>query len=464
VKIVSDEFIEKSNKLVILEANMQKILREKYIELLSNIDVKYNKLFNEICNFIGILDVAKSGALCSLLYNYSKPIISNKYNGESYFSAIDIRHPIIEIVNQEFDYVKNDIELLKGSYEKSSMLLYGLNSAGKSSLIKAVCLNIVLCQMGYYTSSTNFTYYPYNKMFVRISCDDNLYKSLSSNAVEITELRSILEYADSKSIVVSDELCKGTETMSGISICASALIYLTHKNISYLNTTHYHELYEIDTIKNLEKLSIKHINVSYDEKNDNIIYIRKLVDGIPPNKYYGLEFASYLIKNSDFIKCAFELRSKLLNKEHEIISNKTSNYNSDLYINKCIICGVDGSEYPLDCHHIKFQQFFNKYDFNKNKLSNLVVLCKTHHNEVHHDNLIINGYSDTIKGKVLDYEVVNEKELNKRKKYGEKDILLINDLAKKFNNNNKNIINELKNNHEINISNKTLTSILKGDY
>ena len=464
VKIVSDELIEKSNKLIILEANMQKILREKYIELLSNIDEKYNKLFNEICNFIGILDVAKSGALCSLLYNYSKPIISNKYNGESYFSAFEIRHPIIEVVNQEFDYVKNDIELLKGSHEKSSMLLYGLNSAGKSSLIKAVCLNIVLCQMGYYTSSTNFTYYPYNKMFVRISCDDNLYKNLSSNAVEITELRSILEYADSKSIVVSDELCKGTETMSGISICASALIYLTHKNISYLNTTHYHELYEIDAIKNLEKLSIKHINVSYDEKSDNIIYIRKLVDGIPPNKYYGLEFASYLIKNDDFIKCAFELRSKLLNKEHEIITNKISNYNSDLYMNKCVICGVDGSEYPLDCHHIKFQQFFNKYDFNKNKLSNLVVLCKTHHNEVHHDNLIINGYSDTIKGKVLDYEVVNEKELNKRKKYGEKDILLINDLAKKFNNNNKNIINELKNNHEINISNKTLTSILKGDY
>ena len=344
------------------------------------------------------------------------------------------------------------------------MLLYGLNSAGKSSLIKAVCLNIILCQMGYYTSSTKFTYYPYNKMFVRISCDDNLYKSLSSNAVEITELRSILEYADSKSIVVSDELCKGTETMSGISICASALIYLTNKNISYLNTTHYHELYEIDAIKNLEKLSIKHINVSYDEKSDNIIYIRKLVDGIPRNKYYGLEFASYLIKNSDFIKCAFDIRSKLLNKEYEIISNKTSNYNSELYMNKCVICGVDGSEYPLDCHHIKFQQFFNKYDFNKNKLSNLVVLCKTHHNEVHHDNLIINGYTDTIKGKVLDYEVSNEKELNKRKKYGEKDILLINDLAKKFNNHNKNIINELKNNYEINISNKTLTTILKGDY
>ena len=133
-------------------------------------------------------------------------------------------------------------------------------------------------------------------------------------------------------------------------------------------------------------------------------------------------------------------------------------------MDNCMICGDNGVSYPLDTHHITFQKFFNKYDFNKNKLSNLVVLCKTHHNEVHNDNLIINGYSDTIKGKVLDYEVVNEKELNKKKKYKEKDILLIKELAVKFNNNSKNIINELKNNYEINISNKTLTYILKGDY
>ncbi len=464
VKILSDELIEKSNKLIDLEINIQKILREKYIDFLGYIDKKYTKLFNELCNFIGILDVAKSGALCSLIYNYSKPIIDNKYNGESYFSAIEIRHPIIEIVNQKFDYVKNDIELLKGADEKSSMLIYGLNSAGKSSLIKAVCLNIILCQIGYYTSSKKFTYYPYNKMFVRISSDDNLYKNLSSNAVEITELRSILEYADSKSIVVSDELCKGTETMSGISICASALIYLTHKNISYLNTTHYHELYEMESIKNLKKLSIKHINVNYDEKTENIIYIRKLIDGIPPNKYYGLEFASYLIKNNDFIKCAFELRSKLLNKDNSIISDKISNYNNELIMNKCVICGIDGSEYPLDTHHIKFQQYFNKYDFHKNKLSNLVVLCKNHHNEIHNNNLIINGYVDSAKGKILDYEMNNEKELNKRKKYNETDIELIKNLALKFNNNSKNIINELKNNYKINISNKTLTLILKDKY
>jgi DNA mismatch repair protein MutS len=465
VKLVNGEFLEKSTKLIEYEQSIQKLVKEKYLEVLVNIDEKYGKLFNNICNFVGILDVSKSGALVSLTYNYSRPIIDNKYDGLSYFSALEIRHPIIEVVNSDYDYIKNDIELLKGEHEKSSILLYGLNSAGKSSLIKAVCLNIILCQMGYYSACKNFTYYPYNKMFVRISCDDNLYKSLSSNAVEITELRSILDYADSKSIVISDELCKGTETMSGISICASALLYLTNNNISYLNTTHYHELYEIENIKKLERLSIKHINVSYDEKNDNIIYTRKLLDGIPPNKYYGLEFASYLIKNDIFIKCAFDIRNKLINKSDSILNNKTSNYNSDLIIDKCVICGIDGSEYPLDVHHIKYQQFFNKYDFNKNKLSNLVVLCKTHHNEVHNDNLVINGFSSSIKGKILNYEYNNNVKSNiKKRKYGLKELNLVKDLSIKYNNNMKNIINDLKNNYNMNISSKTVNMILKDDY
>ena len=464
VKIVSNELYAKSNKLLELQSNIEKKIKEKYIEILSIIDKNYKDLFYDICKYISIVDISKSGAKCSLIYNYTKPIIDNKYNGESYFSAKEIRHPIIEIVNQQFNYVKNDIELLKGESDMSSMLLYGLNSSGKSSLIKAVCLNIVLSQMGYYTASSNFTYYPYHKMFVRISSDDNLFKGLSSYAVEINELKSILTYADKKSIVISDELCKGTESLSGISICASTLLYFCKKNINYLNTTHLHELYEIELIQNLKNLSIKHINVEYDEKNDNIIYIRKLVDGIPPNKYYGLEFASYLIKNKEFIDCAFDIRNKLINKPKEILINKVSNYNNELFMDRCIICGCDGSSYPLDSHHIQYQTFFNKYDFNKDKLSNLVVLCKTHHDEVHNDKLNIIGYDDTIKGKIINYNI-NDKNIDekKRKKYDKNDIQIMKDLFIKINNMNH-VILELKNNYNINISIKTLKKILNDEY
>ena len=464
VKIVSDQLHEKSNKLLELEEYIQKVIKDKYLEVLVYIDDNFKDIFTQVCKFIAILDVSKSGAKCALTYNYCRPIIINKYNEDSYFSAKDIRHPIIEIINKQFDYIKNDIELLKGDNEYSSMLLYGLNSAGKSSLIKAICLNIILAQMGYYTATSNFTFYPYHKMFVRISSDDNIYKGLSSYALEITELRSIINYADSKSIVVSDELCKATESISGISICASALIYFSNKNINYINTTHLHELYELEDIKKLKNLTIKYIKVDYDELNDNIIYLRKLEDGIPLNKYYGLEFASYLIKNSDFIKCAFNIRNHLLNKDSTLLTAKTSNYNNDLYMDKCMICGDNGKSFPLDSHHIKFQNVFNDYDINKNKLSNLVVLCKTHHDQLHYNNLDIIGYKDTVKGKLLDYNTNNSNTNNKKKKkYSEKVIDNIKELNKKFIDP-KILIIELKNNHNINISKNTLKKILDDSY
>ena len=463
IKIISQELIDKSNKLIELEVSIKILVKEKYLEILSYIESEYKDLFYDICNFISIVDISKSGAKCALMYNYVKPNIEDKYNGESYFIAKEIRHPIIEIINEKFDYVKNDIQLLKGKEEHSSMLLYGLNSAGKSSLIKAVCLNIILCQMGYYSASSDFTYYPYNKMFVRISSDDNLFKGLSSYAVEITELKSILNYADSNSILAIDELCKGTEFVSAISLCASTLLYFSKKNINYINTTHLHELYEIDEIKNLKNLTIKHITVDYQD--DNIIYLRKLKDGIPPTKHYGLEFASHLIKDSDFIKSAFEIRNCLLNKTNSILTTKKSNYNSELLMDNCVICGDNGITYPLDTHHIKFQKFFNKYDFNKNKLSNLVILCKKHHDEVHNNCMNINGYIDTLNGKILDYDNNNYDNNDKKnkKKYKEKDIELIKNLNNNFKDN-KNLIIELKNNYNIIISNKILKKILDETY
>jgi len=462
IKIVSNELNAKSNKLLELQDTIQKIIKEKYLEVLLFIDENYKELFNIIIRFIGIVDVSKSGAQCSLIYNYTRPNIVDKYDQKSYFTAKDIRHPIIEVINQQFEYIKNDIELLKGENEYSSMLLYGLNSAGKSSLIKAVCLNIILAQTGYYSASSNFTFYPYNKMFVRISSDDNLFKGLSSYALEISELHSILNYADEYSILAIDELCKGTESVSAISLCASTLLYFSQKNINYINATHLHELYEIEEIKKLENLSIKYIKIEYDKETDNIIYLRKLEDGIPPIKYYGLEFASYLIKNNDFIKCAYNIRNKLLNKSTEILTTKTSSYNNQLMMDKCTICGDNGSTIPLDSHHIKYQKFFNEFDFNKNKLSNLVVLCKEHHDQLHHDNLDIKGYKDTIKGKILDYNI-SESTDKKRKKYNDVDIALIKKLNDNFTNKNH-LITELKNNHKINISVKTINKILSDEY
>lgn len=457
VKIFSKELNLKSDKLLDLQQQISTIVKENYLQFLITLYDKYHVVFVKLCEFISLLDVSISGAECALCYKYTRPIIDDKYNGKSYFDVNSIRHPIIELVNTEYEYIENDIALLNEEGCETSVLIYGLNSSGKSSFIKAVCLNIVMAQIGYYVASSKFVFYPYYKMFVRISCDDNLYKGLSSYAVEINELRLILEHADQRSIVISDELCKGTESMSGISICASTLLHFCKKNIHYLNTTHLHELYELDVIKELKNLSIKHINVRYDEENENIIYLRKLVNGLPENKYYGLEFASYLIKNDDFINDAYKIRNQLVNGNQEFISFKKSQYNSDLLMISCSICG----EKADDSHHIKFQSGFDEFDINKDKLSNLVVLCKKHHNQVHNQQLTIDGYVNTIKGKQLVSSSECESVI-KKKKYNEEQIKMIKELSGKMNK--TNILCELKMNHNINMSKDTLNKILNDMY
>lgn len=456
VKIVSKELQTKSNHLLELQQQISSLVKEKYLHFLVTMYDTYHGIFTKLCEFISLLDISLSGACCAQSYKYVRPQIENTYHGKSYFDAKSIRHPIIERVNDEYEYISNDISLLNNNDSVSSILLYGLNSSGKSSLIKAVCLNIVMAQIGYYVPSSQFTFFPYYKMFVRISCDDNLYKGLSSYAVEINELRLILEHADQRSIVISDELCKGTESMSGISICASTLLHFCKKNIHYLNTTHLHELYELDVIKELKNVCIKHIAVEYDEEKENIVYIRKIKDGIPENKYYGLEFASYLIKSEDFIKDAYKIRNQLINKNNDFLFFKKSQYNNDLLMISCSICG----EKADDSHHIKYQSDFDEFDENKDKLSNLVVLCKKHHNQVHNQQLTIDGYVNTIKGKQL---VTKEcTTVLKKKKYNESQIMMIQKLSEKMNK--TNILIELKMNHNISMSQDTLKKILNHEY
>ena len=468
VKIVSPNIIEKSEKLVYNRDIIQKIVKEKYLNLLSEIDDKYNYILTDITRIVAEIDFIKAGAKTSIIYNYKRPIINNKYNGQSYFSAKEIRHPIIEVINQEKKYIGNDIELSSADDQPTGILLYGVNGVGKSSLGKAIGTNIVLAQMGFYTASDNFEYYPYNKIFTRINGDDNIFKGMSSFVVEMSELKSILKYADNRSIVIGDEVCKGTEETSALSIVSSSIVNFCKKDVNFIFATHFHKLYELSCIKTLKDVRMCHLSVTYDIEKDNIIYGRKLEDGAGSD-LYGLEIASYIIKDNEFIKSAKEVRNEVLGLNSNLISDKTSNYNSNLIVDKCVICGNNGSEYPLDTHHIKEQNEFDdsKYtSFHKNKLSNLVVLCKEHHDSVHNGNLIINGYKDTTNGIILDYEENNNIKKKSYKKYNEFEIFIIKEISEKYKNNKQhlNVVkNELKN-HGMNIAIKTIKSIIDGTY
>jgi hypothetical protein len=149
------------------------------------------------------------------------------------------------------------------------------------------------------------------------------------------------------------------------------------------------------------------------------------------------------------------------------MTDKKSNYNKDLYLDKCVICGDNGMEYPLDTHHIQEQNNFKGYEFQKDKMSNLVVLCKTHHDEVHHGGLEIKGYVGTTGGKILDYKVEDKREkVGGKKKYGKEVIDVVQSLYEELKTQKESmkILGlELKK-REINISSRILGKIIKGEY
>jgi len=459
IKIYSDELNKMSYSLVSYKDKIKILTKEKYIDFMNNTYNEYNYLFDSLSKFIMNLDFIKCGAICALENEYTKPIIENKYEGKSYFESHKIRHPIIEIIQEDYNYISNDISL--DCESNKGILLYGVNGVGKSSLSKAIGCNIVLAQIGFYVPSESFRYYPYKKIFARINGDDNIFKGMSSFVVEMDELRSILKYSDSNSIVLGDEICKGTEETSALSIVSSSILRFYKNNVSFIMATHFHKLTELSEINNLEGIHFKHLSISYGD--DKIIYGRKIMDG-PGDKNYGIEIANFVIDDIEFIKDAKTIRNKILKTNDDIVNNSNvSNYNAKLYVDKCSICGKN--EDCLDTHHIIEQKEFNDYDKFKNKLSNLVVLCKDHHNEVHHGTLKINGYKETSDGKILDYEYLKTAK-TKKKKYSDYQIKIITELYEELKEHKyqlKSTLIELKK-KDIIISSQTLKKIINKMY
>lgn len=458
IKIVNDELSKMSNLLVNYKEKIKVITKEKYIEFLNETFKKYSHLFESLSKFIINVDFIKCASKCALENNYYKPKIENKYENKSYFESKNIRHPIIEMIQEDYDYVGNDISL--DSNNNRGILLYGVNGVGKSSLSKAIGCNIVLAQIGFYVPSESFVYYPYKKIFTRINGDDNIFKGMSSFVVEMDELRSILKYSDSNSIVLGDEICKGTESTSALSIVSSSILRFYKNNVGFIMATHFHKLNELDEINSLKGIHFKHLSITYED--DKIIYGRKLLDGTG-NQNYGIEIANFVIDDKDFIKDAKNIRNKILNNENEILKTKTSNYNNKLYVEKCSICGK--VEDNLDTHHIIEQMNFDNHNQFRNKLSNLVVLCKKHHDEVHHGCLRIHGYKESTHGRILDYEYI-QKSYEKKKKYNDSQVEMIKKLYDELREHKNQIsitVKELKK-KDINISNKTLKKIIENKY
>jgi DNA mismatch repair protein MutS len=410
-KIYIKEFEKNSLRMIEYQDELKMIQKKYYINFLSKLWFKHGSLIDTINTLIATIDFLKSGAKLMINNHYTLPNIK-KIDKKSYFKATQLRHPIIELLNTDTEYIPTDIEL--GTNKQDGILLFGLNSAGKSSLQKSIGIAIIMAQMGYPVASKEFEYYPYNTLFTRISANDNIFKGLSSFALEISELRAIIKRSNENTLVIADEVCKGTEHKSSLIIVTTMLEILSQRNTSFITATHLHDLVNIERLNNLKNIKLYHLHVEYDEKNNTIVYDRQLKLGSGDN-FYGLNVAKFLIADDNFIKLASNIKKDVF-EIPDLVVDKKSNYNSELYMDKCQICEFQPKkmEIPLETHHITFQKDFingvnaDKFHIKKNQKSNLVVLCSKCHDLIDQNKIIVNGWIESNNNK-LDWEYIDSK-------------------------------------------------------
>ena len=363
---------------------LKDLINWTYIDFIIRLE-NYMKQFHNIINYVSALDVICTKAFIAKKYNYHKPSIEDTQE-PSYFIAENLRHPLIEQINTSELYVTNNISLGVEGNKSNGILLYGTNAVGKTSIIRAIGISVIMAQAGLFVPCSKFTYKPYEYIFTRILNQDNLFKGQSTFTLEITELRRIIKYANDKSLILGDELCSGTELASAISIVLSGLKRFHNANSSFILATHLHQIVKMDEIVELTNLQMNHMTVSYDKTSDKLIYDRKLREG-PGDDMYGLEVCKSLQLPEDFMRDCFAIRHKY--NDESTLDLKPSKYNSKKLKNTlCEVCKKNAGE---DIHHINYQcnadsdGFFES--FHKNHLANLISICKECHDNIHKNNI-----------------------------------------------------------------------------
>lgn len=367
-------------EMLILEKINQKqsTLYKKYLIKLGN-NINY---FDMIEYIVGFLDFIKSNIKMSRNNCYSKPNI-NEDKKSSYFDLCEFRHPIIEKINKDTEYVKNNLKL----EEEYGLILTACNGLGKSSLLKNIGVCIIMAQSGLYVPCKKMTYYPFKNILTRIKGNDNIFTGSSSFQVEMIELNNIIKKSNEFSLVLMDELCRGTEQPSSHSLTIGTIEFLMKQKTKFIITTHMHSIFNDKNfikLNNNNHLLIKHLEIDF--KNGEIIYKRTLKDGLSEN-IYGLEIAKMLGINQDLVNRCEIIRNEYLDLSTDIVSTRKSKYNSKKYLVKCELCNKKNQS-ELETHHIVEQKESNedglieKESYHKNELFNLMVLCKECHKKI----------------------------------------------------------------------------------
>lgn len=281
-RFITPELKEFETKMLTAEERISAIENELFTNLRLEI-AKYSRAVMRVAQAIGLIDCLRALGEVARKYNYTRPVVDEG----PLLTIIDGRHPVIEACNTSEKFVPNDTKL--DDTDNRVFIITGPNMAGKSTYIRQVALIVILAQIGSFVPAKSAKVGVIDKVFSRIGASDDLSRGQSTFMVEMTETANILNNATSRSLVILDEIGRGTSTYDGISIAwavAEHLLLTEGRAAKTLFATHYWELTKLEG----KIPGAVNYNVAVHENSDQIVFLRKILRG-GTDKSYGIHVA-----------------------------------------------------------------------------------------------------------------------------------------------------------------------------
>ena len=312
LKQVEEHIVNSKTKIEELELQLFQEVKIKIHEYIPRLQKVANTL-SDIDVFVSLSDVAEE-------YGYVKP----DFNDNNVIDIVDGRHPIVERNVSADSYISNDCKVEK---DENILLITGPNMSGKSTYMRQLALIVILAQIGSFVPASSASLPIFDKIFTRIGASDDLAGGKSTFMVEMIEAKNALVESTANSLLIFDEIGRGTSTYDGIALAQSILEYINNTiKCKTLFSTHYHELTKLENITK----GIKNIHVSAKEDHGKLIFLYKINEG-PIEKSYGIHVAQLAHLPNDVINGANKILKELENgnKGSEDLVNSES-YNNIL--------------------------------------------------------------------------------------------------------------------------------------
>lgn len=320
-RFVTDELKEIEEAILGADEKVTEIEYQEFCKIRNHIADNIQRI-QKTANFIAIIDVIISFAEVAEKNNYAKPSIS-----QSEDNNINIklgRHPVVELLTDE-QFIPNDTFL--NTEKKRLSIITGPNMAGKSTYMRQVALIVLMAQIGSFVPAKSADISIADRIFTRVGASDDLATGKSTFMIEMSEVANILNNANKNSLLILDEIGRGTSTFDGLSIAWAVLEYISDKSkigARTLFATHYHELTSIEN-----KLDgITNYCVEIKDNGDDVIFLRNIVKGFA-EKSFGIQVAKIAGIPNQVIERAKELLELLNKNDINITSMATYNYDSD---------------------------------------------------------------------------------------------------------------------------------------